>query len=65
MGIYKKDCLKFRSIQDSFIILLSLFSVDKMIDIMDVYKSLNISVGTVTKNPEMLKPVPDHVKTKD
>ena len=36
-----------------------------MIYIMDVYKSLNISIGTVMKNPEMLKPVPDHVKTKD
>ena len=33
--------------------------------IMDVYKSLNISIGTVMKNPEMLKLIPDHVKTKD
>ena len=65
MGIYKKDCLKFRFIQDSFIVLLSLFSIDKMTYIMDVYKSLNISIGTVMKNPEMLKLVPDHVKTKD
>ena len=32
--------------------------------IMDVYKSLNISVRTVIKNPEMLKFVSDHVNTK-
>ena len=30
---------------------------------MDIYKSLN-SIGTVMKNPEMLKFVPDHLKTK-
>ena len=35
-----------------------------MVDIMDIYKSLNISVGTVMKNSEMLKFVPDHFKTK-
>ena len=31
---------------------------------MDNYKSLNINIGTVMKNPEMLKFVPDHLKTK-
>ena len=35
-----------------------------MIDIMNVYKSLNIIIVTVMKNPEMLKFVPDHLKTK-
>ena len=35
-----------------------------MVDIMDIYKSLNISTGTVMKNPEILKFVPDHLKTK-
>ena len=35
-----------------------------MVDIMDVYKSLNISIGTIIKNPEIIKFVPDHVKTK-
>ena len=35
-----------------------------MVDSMNVYKSLNINIGTVMKNPEMLKFVPDHVKTK-
>ena len=28
------------------------------------FKSLNISIGTVIKNPEMFKFVPDHLKTK-
>ena len=32
---------------------------------MNVYKSLNISIGTVMKNPEMLKFVSDHLKTKN
>ena len=31
---------------------------------MDIYKSLNVSVGTVMRNPEMLKFVLDHLKTK-
>ena len=34
-----------------------------MVD-MDIYKSLKISIGTVMKNPEMLKFVPDPLKTK-
>ena len=36
-----------------------------MVDILDVYKSLNISIETVMKNREMLKFVPDHLKTKE
>ena len=38
-----------------------------MVDIMDIYNSfnsLNISIRTVMKNLEMLKFVPDHLKTK-
>ena len=35
-----------------------------MVDIMDIYKSLNISIRKVMKNPEMLKFVPDHLKYK-
>ena len=31
---------------------------------MDIYKSLNINIGTVMKNSEMLKFVPDYLKTK-
>ena len=35
-----------------------------MVDIMDIYKSLNISIGRVMKNSEMIKFVPGHLKTK-
>ena len=35
-----------------------------MVDIMGVCRSLNISVVTVMKNPETLRFVPDHLKTK-
>ena len=35
-----------------------------MVDSMDIYKSLNISFGTVMKNPEMLKFVHHYLKTK-
>ena len=31
---------------------------------MDMYKSLNVSIETVMKNPETLKCVPDLFKTK-
>ena len=31
---------------------------------MDIHNSLNINIGIVMKNPEMLKFVPDHLKTK-
>ena len=30
---------------------------------MDIYTSIKISLGTVMRNPEMLKHVPDHLKT--
>ena len=46
------------------IILLFLFNIYKIVDSMDICKSLNISIGIVMKNPEMLKFVPDHLKTK-
>ena len=35
-----------------------------MIDNMDIYKFLNISIATVMKNPEMLKFVLDDLKIK-
>ena len=35
-----------------------------MVDSMDIYKFLNISTGTVMRNPEMLECVPDHRKAK-
>ena len=31
---------------------------------MDIYKPLNITIVTMIKNPEMLKFVPDNLKTK-
>ena len=31
---------------------------------MDIYKSLKISIGAVIRTPEMLKFVPNHLKTK-
>ena len=35
-----------------------------MVDSMEIYKSLKIDIRTVFKNSEMLKFVPDHLKTK-
>ena len=35
-----------------------------MVDSMNIYKSLNINIGTVMKNPQMSKFVPHHLKTK-
>ena len=33
-----------------------------MVDSVDIYKSLNIDIGTVMRNPEILKFVPDYLK---
>ena len=41
-----------------------LFTIYKIVDIIDVCRSLNVSIGTVMKNPEMLNFVPDHLKDK-
>ena len=35
-----------------------------MVDIMDIHKSLNISIVTVMKSTEIIKFVLDHLKTK-
>ena len=35
-----------------------------MVDSMDIYKSLDINIETLIKNPEMLKFVLDYLKTK-
>ena len=35
-----------------------------MVDGMDTYNSVKINIGIVMKNPEMLKLMPDHLKTK-
>ena len=50
VGIHKKHCLRFKSIQEDFFYFL--FSIYKLVDIMDVYKFYNITIGTVMKNPE-------------
>ena len=36
-----------------------------MVDIMDVYKFLNISIETLMKNLKILNFVPDHLKPKE
>ena len=61
--IYTNFFLKFQSIQNS-LFLPFLFSIYKMVDSIDIYKSLNISIRRVIKNPEMLKITPDNLKTK-
>ena len=60
--IHKKDCLNFQSIQDSFLLLFLVYK--KTVDSMDIYKSLKINIETVVKSRELLKSVPDHLKTK-
>ena len=49
--------------------MLALFaSIYKMVDcvyIVGDYKSSKISTATIIKNPEMLRLVPDHLKTKN
>ena len=60
MGIYKKYCLQF---QDN-VFFLFLFSVYKMVYIMGVYNTLNISAVTVMKNSETLRFAPGHLKNK-
>ena len=67
MGIYKKYYLKFSLFNAVFVclfVLLFLFIIYKMIDSMDIFKSLNINIGTVMKNQEVLNFVSDHLKTK-
>ena len=58
MGIYKE--ILPGNLRPNFFLLF--FSICKMGDIMDVYKSLNINILAVMKNPEILKFVPDHLK---
>ena len=63
VGIYKKKLSSISVfLRQSFLLVLS--STYKMVDIMNIYKSLYISIVTVMKNPEMLKFVSDHLKTK-
>ena len=64
--IYKKYCLKCQSTQGSFFYFFC-FAIYKMFDSeysMNIYKFAKINVGTVMRNPKMLKVVPDNLKTK-
>ena len=66
VDIYKKCCLNFSSTQDIFFYL-HWFTIYKMVDNeynMDIYEFIKISIGTVMRNPEMLKFVADYLKTK-
>ena len=64
VDIYKKIiALIFQSFKDS-LFLLFLFSMYKMVDTMDIYKSLNTGIKTVMKNPEIIRFVSDHINTK-
>ena len=48
-------------ISDIRIFLTFVFSICKIVDIIVIYQPLNISIRTVMKNPEMLKPFSDHL----
>ena len=64
--MYQKCCFNFLSPQDIFFYF-HCFTLYKMVDNeynMDIYKFVKISIGTVIGYPEMLKFVPDHLKTK-
>ena len=64
VDIYKKIiALIFQSFKDS-LFLLFLFSMYKMVDTMDIYKSLNTGIKTVMKNPKIIRFVSDHINTK-
>ena len=67
VGIYKKHCLSFQSTQRSFFTYFFCFGIYVLVDseyIINVYKSVKFSTGTAMRNPEMLKFVLDHLKTK-
>ena len=58
--IYKKVVLIFSLLNMFFYF----FFLSYMIDSMGIYKSLNISIGAVMRNPDILKVFPNDVKTK-
>ena len=58
LGIYKKKFVLIFSLFKT--VFFHFFSIYRMVNIMDIY----ISIRTVMKNIEMLKFVPDHLKTK-
>ena len=63
MGIYKKSLALNVSLFKVVFLKNILFSKYKMVDSIDINKYLNINIGIVMKKPEMLKLVPNHLKT--
>ena len=63
LGTYKKNIISLLLLL-LFFFLLFLFSIYKMVDRLDICKSLNVNIGIVMKNLGMLKNVPNHLKTK-
>ena len=63
MKIVNIYCLQFQFTQDSFFHFFC-FGIYKMVDRMEIYKSLNISILTVRRNSKMLKFVPEYVEKK-
>ena len=63
MGIYKKSIPLNFSLFKVVFLKNVLFSKYRMVDSIDINKSLNINIGIVIKKPETLKLVPNHRKT--
>ena len=66
-GPIKKNIVLIFSLLKIVLFYFFCFSIYKMVDReydMDIYKSVKINVGTEMRNPEMLKLVPNHLKTK-
>ena len=61
-GYTQKVLTYFLAYSKEFFFYFFCFSIYKMVDGMDIYKHLNVTLGTVMKNLEMLKFVPDHLK---
>ena len=61
--ILKNIVLNFSLVKTVFL-LLFLFSIYKMVDSMCIHKPININSGTIMKNSEMPKFVPDNFKTR-
>ena len=68
--MFKNYCLKCQSTLSIFFFFFFCFfcfTIYKMVDSecnMDINKSIKISIGTVMRNPKMLKFLSDHLKNK-
>ena len=63
MGIFKKSIALNLSLFKVVFLKNILFCKYRMVDSININKSLNINIGIVMKKPEMLRLVPDHLKT--